>query len=310
MKINRRKWVVIFITAIVGVGLAFALTEIGGNYGALLFFFTPLLIGILPILLYDTNTELKKREVILLGLISLSLVSLILFVIGIEGMICLAMAAPLGIIITVIGSLLAYFISRRKTKDKNLTMIIILVLSIPLFSFMDKISPLNIHSVKTDIIIDATIDTVWKYVIAFPKLNEPKEYLFKAGISYPIEATINRQGKGAIRYCKFNTGDFVEPITTWDAPNLLAFDVLQQPVPMKELSFYDIDAPHLHDYFLSKKGQFKLTKLSENRTLLEGTTWYTHNIKPEIYWKLWSNHIIHKIHYRVLEHIKVSSEKI
>jgi hypothetical protein len=77
---------------------------------------------------------------------------------------------------------------------------------------------------------------------------------------------------------------------------------------MKELSFWDIDAPHLHDYFVSKQGQFKLTALPNGKTLLEGTTWYYHNIKPAFYWQLWSDHIIHKIHDRVLTHIKTNSE--
>ena len=43
--------------------------------------------------------------------------------------------------------------------------------------------------------------------------------------------------------------------------------------------------------------------------LLEGTTWYYHNIKPAFYWEEWSDLIIHKIHDRVLTHIKKNSEK-
>lgn len=57
-----------------------------------------------------------------------------------------------------------------------------------------------------------------------------------------------------------------------------------------------------------KKGQFKLTKLKKGKTLLEGTTWYYHNIKPAFYWQEWSDLIIHKIHDRVLVHIKKNSE--
>ena len=77
---------------------------------------------------------------------------------------------------------------------------------------------------------------------------------------------------------------------------------------MKELSFYDINAPHLHHYFVSKQGQFKLTKLENGKTLLEGTTWYYHDIRPVFYWRLWSEYIIHKIHLRVLTHIKETTE--
>ena len=79
---------------------------------------------------------------------------------------------------------------------------------------------------------------------------------------------------------------------------------------MNEMNpFWDIHPKHLDGYFLSKKGQFKLTKINENKTLLEGTTWYTLDITPVIYWKQWSDFIIHRIHHRVLNHIKVQAER-
>lgn len=309
IKFNRKIWVLILCTAILATALTALQIKFTGEYGFLLFLFTPLLIGVLPILLYDKDEPLKKREVITIGLVTLSLFSISLVLLGIEGLICIAMAVPIGVSLTIIGSLIAFLIRSKQKKENGLKLSMLFFLTIPLFAYMDVKSPLTLSSVKTSIIIEANIKQVWESVVTFPKLKEPNDYLFKAGVSYPIEATIDGKGKGAIRYCKFNTGDFIEPITTWNEPNELSFDVQQQPLPMKELSFYDIDAPHLHDYFLSKKGQFKLTKISENKTLLEGTTWYTHNIRPEFYWKIWSNYIIHKIHLRVLEHIKTNAER-
>lgn len=73
--------------------------------------------------------------------------------------------------------------------------------------------------------------------------------------------------------------------------------------------FWDnVHPPHLDGYFKSHKGQFKLTKISETQTLLEGTTWYSIDLSPEIYWAFWSEYIIHAIHERVLNHIKNVSE--
>ena len=115
-------------------------------------------------------------------------------------------------------------------------------------------------------------------------------------------------GVGAVRHCNFSTGSFVEPITVWEEPNLLKFSVDEQPEPMKEISFYEIHPTHLHDYWISKQGQFKLTALPNGNTLLEGTTWYVNKIKPNIYWTIWSDYIVHKIHQRVLEHIKAKAE--
>jgi hypothetical protein len=57
-----------------------------------------------------------------------------------------------------------------------------------------------------------------------------------------------------------------------------------------------VDAPALHDYFVSKKGQFKLSSLPNEQTELDGTTYYYQNIKPVFYWRLWSHLIIHSMH--------------
>ena len=142
------------------------------------------------------------------------------------------------------------------------------------------------------------------------ELKPPTELLFKTGVAYPIRARLVGTGVGAIRYCEFSTGAFVEPITTWNENELLEFSVEEQPLPMREVSPYgELDTTHLHDYFVSRKGQFKLTKLENGDTLLEGTTWYFHKIKPEFYWHFWTEQIVHTIHQRVLNHIKEESEK-
>ena len=162
----------------------------------------------------------------------------------------------------------------------------------------------QLRSVTTSIEIDAPASVVWKNVIAFAQLDEPDEWIFKTGIAYPINATIEGEGVGAVRHCNFTTGPFVEPITVWDEPKLLRFSVTSQPPPMKELSPYELHPPHLDGFWLSKEGQFKLIELENGKTRLEGTTWYVNKIEPDFYWTLWSDYIVHKIHKRVLRHIR------
>lgn len=188
--------------------------------------------------------------------------------------------------------------------------IILFFISVPVFMGFEDISPEKeeIRSVVTSIKINASPQQVWKNVVAFPQLEEPKEFIFKTGIAYPINATIDGDGVGAVRHCNFSTGSFVEPITVWNEPQLLKFSVNEQPEPMREISFYDIHPNHLHGYWVSKQGQFKLTRLPNGQTLLEGTTWYVNKIKPNLYWTIWSDYIVHKIHERVLEHIKHHAE--
>jgi hypothetical protein len=167
----------------------------------------------------------------------------------------------------------------------------------------------TMFSVKTSIEIEAPPQTVWNHVVSFSELSSPREWIFKTGIAYPIRAEIHGRGAGAVRHCVFSTGSFVEPITVWDEPRLLRFGVLKNPAPMQEWTIYeDIHPRHLDGFFLSQQGQFQLKSISDNRTLLEGTTWYYHNLWPESYWRVWSDLIIHNIHLRVLKHIKKTAE--
>jgi hypothetical protein len=150
---------------------------------------------------------------------------------------------------------------------------------------------------------------VWQQVVAFAEIPPPTELLFRSGIAYPIRAEISGRGVGAVRRCMFSTGPFVEPVKVWDEPRLLKFGVTSNPAPLNELTPYGhIEARHLHGYFVSQEGQFMLTVLPNGATRLEGTTWYRNAIWPSLYWRIWSDYIIHRIHLRVLVHIKNEAE--
>jgi len=111
-----------------------------------------------------------------------------------------------------------------------------------------------------------------------------------------------------VRRCVFSTGAFIEPIEVWEAPRLLKFSVEQNPAPLEEWTPYEhVTPPHLRGFLVSRGGQFHLVPLPGGRTLLEGTTWYRHTMWPAAYWRLWSDHIIHQIHLRVLRYIALRS---
>ncbi len=305
---TKRQWFAIIVTDIIAALLTLWGIYGIGEYGMALFLFTPFLIGFLPAVLYGLKKQITCKEAFRIGFIAFLILLGLLIVFAIEGIICIAMVTPVAVLFVWIGSILGFSLV-DKMPNNAIMSILIVVCVIPTMSFWEKKEQPSLSSVSTAIEINASPETVWQNVIQFPQLNPPTEFLFKTGIAYPINAQIEGKGIGAIRHCNFTTGSFVEPITVWIQPNLLKFSVDEQPAPMKEISFWNVDAPHLHDYFVSKEGQFKLTKLPNGHTLLEGTTWYYHNIRPEIYWRLWSNYIVHKIHFRVLNHIKNISEK-
>jgi hypothetical protein len=283
------------------------------RYGIALFFVLPFLAGVLSVSFYALRHPTSAIFSIILGFSTILLIGTELLFFKFEGLICLLMAAPIGFIMAGIGSCCAYLFFKIKNKQdsKATDKFFSVALALPLLLLAERHPlPLPIHPVTTSIEVSAPAQEVWKYVIAFPKLKEPTAWWFKAGIAHPKGAVIKGHGVGAIRYCQFTTGPFVEPITHWNPPHHLGFDVASQPPSMKELSPWgDIHPPHLDNYFQSKRGQFILTPLPNGKTKIEGTTWYTMDIWPQAYWTMWSNFLIHAIHYEVLNHIKTQVEQ-
>lgn len=228
-----------------------------------------------------------------------------------EGLVCLVMALPLALPVAMLGGALAYLLQGRLRGGHPVLPVLILFLAAPVLMGTEAaVAPEpEVFRVSTAVEVDAPPATVWRHVVSFSELPPPKEWLFHTGIAYPMRAEIRGRGVGAVRYCVFSTGAFVEPIEIWDEPRRLQFSVAENPPPMEELSPYgSIHPPHLDGFLMSEKGRFELEELPGGRTRLVGTTWYRHGLFPSGYWRLWSDWILHQIHLRVLGHVKRLSE--
>jgi hypothetical protein len=289
-KISLRELTAVGVTCIIAWTFAYLATNVFRDYALGLFIWLPLIMGVTSTLIYGRKKTAERSILRKIAYITLLIFCLGLLFFAWEGVICLIMAAPIGLFFTWIGYRIGYEIIKSKMSGTP-TVIVLLFISVPSLMAFENGNESNeeLRSVITSIRIKAAPEQVWKNVIAFPKLKEPEEFIFKTGIAYPLNATIQGQGVGAVRHCNFSTGSFVEPIRVWNEYRLLKFSVVKQPEPMKEISFYDVHPNHLHGYWNSKQGQFKLTKLADGHTLLEGTTWYENKIKPNFYWTLWSD---------------------
>ncbi|HVH69948.1 MAG TPA: DUF805 domain-containing protein, partial [Candidatus Dormibacteraeota bacterium] len=296
----------IAVTAVLGLGFVLLGTIVIGAYGWSLFVALPFCLGMFSVLLYSYHEPRDWWQCLGVALLPVGLVGAALIVVAVEGIICVLMAAPFALVLAALGGSLGYVIQAHHWRSQTPAMFSLLILLVPASFGVEHAAALRppVYEVRTAIEVNAPPEKVWRQVVTFAEIPPPKELLFRAGIAYPIRAKISGHGVGAVRHCIFSTGPFVEPIEVWDEPRLLRFGVTANPAPLNELTPYGhIDAPHLHGYFESEKGQLLLTALPGGRTRLEGTTWYHDAIWPAAYWHLWSDHIIHKIHFRVLEHI-------
>ncbi len=304
----------IFLTSALGLIFVALGTVVIRAYGWGLFVALPFCLGMFSVLLYSYHAPRSWWTCLSAALLPVGLVGVALIAVAMEGVICVLMTAPFALGLAALGGALGYMIQAHHWRPKQVPAVLsIVILLVPASFGVERAAALKPPEfvVKTAMEVNAPPEKVWNQVVAFAEIPPPKELLFRAGIAYPIRAEISGHGVGAVRHCVFSTGPFVEPIEVWDQPRLLKFGVTQNPAPLNELTPYGhIDAPHLHGYFVSEQGQFSLTELPGGRTRLEGTTWYRHTMWPAAYWHLWSDYIIHRIHLRVLEHIRAQAEAV
>jgi uncharacterized membrane protein YhaH (DUF805 family) len=295
------------VSIMVGALLLLVSVYVFSSYGASLFLGGPMLMGTTASYLYNRGEHRSYWASVGVGFASVFFAMCALLLFALEGGICIAMAAPLVLPIGAMGGLVGKAIADATRPSRQW---MAAVVALPLLTGLESLAVRSPeYVVSTSVDVDAPVESVWSHVIEFPELSEAKEWYFRLGIACPQRATITGLGVGAVRRCEFTTGTFVEPVTTWDAPRRLAFDVAEQPDPMIELSPYrNVRPPHLDHFLRSTHGEFLLVPLDGGRTRLEGRTWYRFDMFPASYWSLWSDFFIRRIHERVLEHIKGLAE--
>ena len=277
------------------------------SYSAGLFLGVPFTIGYISSYIYNYHANRAPVESLAMAIASVMIAGGALVLFALEGAMCIAMAVPFAVVVAWPGAVLGRLIARRETfvpTSAGMVLLVPLVVSVE-----PRRSPPS-HEVLTIVEIAAAPEVVWRHVVTFPDLPPPTEMLFRAGVAAPTRARIEGRGVGAIRYCDFTTGSFVEPITAWEENRLLAFDITAQAPPMKELSPYrNVNPPHLDGYFRATHGEFRLIPLPDGRTRLEGRTRYVVDMFPQPYWTLPARAIVTAIHARVLHHIQTLSEE-
>lgn len=288
-----------------------ALATIGKSYAETMFVFLPAAMGLIAVVTAGRRVRMSPGRCIAVGFLSCVAATCALLIFGVEGAICIVMAVPMWAPLAFCGAVVGYFLQpgRRpgaRAFPVNLSAIGMLAV-LGVGEAIWNRAPTE-RVAQTGIEIDAPPADVWPRVIEFSDLPAPQEWYFRAGVAHPRRARIDGRGVGAVRYCEFSTGPFVEPIVVWDEPRRLAFEVTSSPPPMRELSPWDIHPPHLDGFLVSHAGQFDLIALPNGRTRLVGTTRYSNRMWPAAYWALWSDAIIHRIHAQVLEQIRREAE--
>ncbi len=297
--------------ALIGAAVAGALIAtslfVWETYGFLVFLVAPFATGIVSAYFFNRRVSVTERSVGSVALVALLMLWGGLLLFAVEGLICILYSMPLGIFLALLGGLFGREVASRASPLGGAVLLLLVAGAAQVY---DLTRPeVEVLMVRTAIEVKAPIEEVWSTVVDFPDVESQPAWYFRMGIAYPIRARLEGSGMGAVRYCEFSTGAFVEPITAWEPPYRLAFDVEEQPPALVEISPYrNLKPPHLDGYFSSIRGEFYLVDQGNGITRLEGTTWYELHIYPHAYWRPIVEQLLHRIHRRVLEQVATSAE--
>jgi uncharacterized membrane protein YhaH (DUF805 family) len=292
---------------IVGVAMVAVSTLWLRDYGFALFVGTPFVMGFLAGFTHNVPTPRSARETFWVVQLTFVIAGGAILLAALEGLLCLFMAYPLAAVIGALGGVLG----RTTAVQSQMSIVhgVLLAMTPAALVTLDSGARPGARVVTTVVEIDASPAVVWDHVVSVAELSPPHQWVFRLGIAYPMRARLTGHGVGAVRRCEFSTGPFVEPITTWEEPRLLAFDVIEQPPVLDEWSPYQgVAPPHLLSALRVERGEFRLFELPGRRTRLVGRTWYTLDIFPQVYWAPMATFVLHRVHQRVLSHIQKLSE--
>jgi hypothetical protein len=303
----------LLISSVLGAAATLLSVNVLATYGWGLFVALPFCQGFFSVLLHGYHRPRRLGTCLVVASLSVVLLGLLLIGLAIEGVICLAMAAPIGLFLALMGGFIGYLVQQRHWgRFQTQATFSALLLFVPIFMGTEAWKPQQppLLQITTQIEINAPPEEVWPFLISFPTLPSPTEWPFRVGISYPIRSTLQGSGLEAQRVCQFSSGQFIEPIRAWEENKHLGFSISGEPLVMEEMSPYGhIHTRHIDGgYFQAQDAEFVLTRLSGGRTLLQGTSRYRNRMWPVSYWRLWSDAIVHEIHIRVFRHIKRLAE--
>jgi uncharacterized protein YndB with AHSA1/START domain len=260
------------------------------------FVIVPTLMGIISAYFWR-DLEMKTKQKIGWSTVVASIAILLSALILKEGAICLLIVSPLIIVFILAGLAIG-----KAMFKKNSGLLKANVFGVLFFvSMIDVLSEhKNLSMVSDTVIVNAPIEKVWPLVVEYEPIKAKEDYwLFQIGMPSPVQSTVDGYKVGAARKCIFSNGYiFDEKIVVYKPNEELTFDIIEQPRDPEIMGHIDI-----------VRGQFILKDNGNGTTTLIGNSWYKLYVFPEWYFGIWSKSITRNVHLRVMEHIKLLSEK-
>ena len=289
---------------IVGTGVTLSAVAMGtllfGSYSHGVFVVAPFVIGAATAFIANRHGDVGASHTSKVVAIALLLGGIILVAAAVEGIVCLILAAPLGLGVALVGGMLgrAIALQSRRTVHKTVSAFTLLPL---VFATETVLPAITTFDTRATVEINASPETVWKAIVAMETIERPMALPFRLGVAYPLRGEVIGEGVGASRIGEFSTGTAVERVTEWIPNSRLAFKVVRDVPAMRELSPYEhVHAPHVIGYFHTTNTSFDLSPKQNGRTEIVERTSHSLKLEPILYWLPLARWVVQRNNLRVL----------
>ena len=274
---------------LVGQLVLAALVSLAGldTLGMALFVATPLSVGVAAGLVSTRRQALK-----LLGVL-VAIPLLLLVAVGAEGLLCVAMAAPLLSVVTVVGYGLGHlyrWLTGGRHGDYHAA------LWVPTAAFL--VSAGVEQFVGVDFVPNRAVTTVevpfgktetFAAIVHVDTVTAAPTWLHAIGLPVPLASHIDTLTLGARRTCYLSDGRIDERLTALDAPHSVAMD----------MGGADMGRPWLR----LQRDAYTLDSLPDGRTRVTHATDFVSNLRPRAYWAAVERYTVRAQHRVVFDNL-------
>lgn len=308
----RRSWitpVVLGLSYGLVARLAFgidALSDIFGVMTIAFIYLVPLAIGILTILWGKAEPGWIDALLIpwIPTLLTIGSALLLLW----EGLICIVVWLPLALACASVGGLIgkaARSVGRRGTVAFAAALLPVVFAPVE-NQFEDPVETRVVHD---QITIEASAAAVWREIREVRPIDERElgeSLAYRIGFPRPIEARLEGDGVGSVRYARFEGGvTFVERVTEWEENESLAFTIDASAVPS---TTFDQHVAVGGRYFDVLSGRYEIEVVGPDRVVLHLTSDQRLGTRFNGYTQLWTDRFMSDIQATILAVVKARAE--
>jgi len=303
-------WLCYFVVFVLANTVFGSLDQAFGFLGLIL---CGLVMGVLASLLWDPQVERRYLEVLGTALLAFVCTLLPLVLLQFETLICIVIALPIVGVLMALSIWGTRLIVRWRQNHATATYSALIVVPLALLSqqgaFLDSdfLSPSATEVLQSEIVINASPETVWAHTLEIAPIREEERIWTTShallGAPQPIDAQLN----GAIRDLRWTKGvQFQEHITQRDENTFLEWRfVFHKPETLAAID------PNIHPQsrtLFLEKGSYRLIPEQDGRTRVLLTTTYHMKTPINGYLRAWGTLFLDDFQTSVLAVIKSRAE--